>query len=102
MGLFSALAEPNRRHIIETLARHGELSATEISDKFPISPAAISQHLKVLREARLVQMERRAQQRIYQLNPEKMTELEDWAKEMKSRWEERFDKLDKLLKEQNG
>ena len=65
MDKFSALADPTRRHILEMLARRGQLSATEISDKFQVSPSAISQHLKVLREANLVQMEKRVQQRLY-------------------------------------
>jgi len=61
------------------LARNGPLSATNISARFPVSPPAISQHLKVLREAHVVVMEKRAQQRMYQLNPDAMVELEHWA-----------------------
>lgn len=97
MDIFYALAEPTRRNIIEMLAASGHLSATEISDKFDVSPSAISQHLKVLREANLVQMEKRAQQRIYQVNPDAMQEVEVWAKKMRQLWEERFDALDLLL-----
>lgn len=97
MDKFSALADPTRRTILEMLARRGQLSATEISDKFQVSPSAISQHLKVLREANLVQMEKRAQQRLYQINPEAMVELEAWAKHITQRWHERFDALDEVL-----
>ena len=79
------------------LARDGQLSATEISDRFSVSPQAISQHLKVLREARLVQVEKRAQQRIYQVNPEAMLELEAWAGQLRQLWEQRFDALDRVL-----
>lgn len=98
MDVFSALAEPTRRNILEMLAKSGRLSATDISDKFKISPPAISQHLKVLREARLVDMEKRAQQRIYTINTNAISELETWARKMTKRWNERFDKLDKMLK----
>jgi DNA-binding transcriptional ArsR family regulator len=94
---FYALAEPTRRKILEMLARNGELSATEISDQFDVSPSAISQHLKVLREAKLVQMEKRAQQRIYRLNPDAMLAVEDWARQMAQLWQQRFDALDSLL-----
>jgi DNA-binding transcriptional ArsR family regulator len=80
MDKFSALADPNRRLILEMLASSGQLAATEISDRFSVSPSAISQHLKVLREANLVRMEKRAQQRLYQINPETMGELEQWAR----------------------
>ncbi|KKS47722.1 MAG: Bacterial regulatory protein, ArsR family [Candidatus Gottesmanbacteria bacterium GW2011_GWA2_42_18] len=50
MDLFAALADPTRRHIIEILAGKDQLSATEISDRFNMSPPAVSQHLKVFRE----------------------------------------------------
>lgn len=98
MDLFFALAEPTRCDIIEMLAGNGELSATQIYHKFRVSPPAISQHLKVLREAKLVHMEKRAQQRIYQLNPDAMLELEAWAKQITELWNERFDALDRVLK----
>ena len=98
--IFSALADPTRRTIIEMLAQEGQLSASDISDKFRISPPAVSQHLKVLRETKLVQMEKRAQQRIYTINPDTMGELETWVKKLKQHWEERFDVLDKILEEE--
>jgi DNA-binding transcriptional ArsR family regulator len=97
MDKFSALADPTRRNILELLARRGQLSATEISDQFQVSPSAISQHLKVLREAKLVLMEKRAQQRIYQINPKAVFELEIWARQLTQRWNERFEALDELL-----
>ena len=97
MDVFSALADPPRRNIVEMLANNGKLSATDISDKFRVSPPAISQHLKVLREAKLVDMEKRAQQRIYQVNPSTISELEQWVKRITKAWKERFDALDKVL-----
>lgn len=97
MDMFSALAEPTRRRIIEMLASQGRLSASEISGRFPVSAPAISQHLKVLRKAQLVRVEKRAQQRIYQINPEAMLELERWARKVRELWDERFDALDRVL-----
>jgi DNA-binding transcriptional ArsR family regulator len=97
MDVFHALADPTRRKIIEMLAKNGQLSAMEIYDQFPVSPPAISQHLKVLREARLVVVEKRAQQRIYKINPEAMLEMEDWARRLRQLWNQRFDALDKVL-----
>ena len=79
------------------LARNGELSATDIYNKFQVSPPAISQHLKVLREAKLVQVEKRAQKRIYRINPQAVLEVEQWAGQMMHFWNERFDALDALL-----
>ncbi len=100
MDKFQALAEPTRRDIMEMLAANGQLCATEICDKFRVTHPAISQHLRVLREARLVRMEKRAQQRIYRINPDAMLELEEWAKQMTQLWTQRFDALDTLLKEE--
>jgi DNA-binding transcriptional ArsR family regulator len=97
MDIFSALAEPRRRSIIELLATSGQLSATDISNKFKVTPPAISQHLKVLREANLVKMEKRAQKRLYKINPDKMHELEEWLKKLTKLWDERFLALDKIL-----
>ena len=97
MDTFHALAEPTRRKIIEDLAKNGQLSARDICDQFPVSPQAVSQHLKVLREANLVRVEKRAQQRIYRLNLEAMDELEGWVEQVRQLWSQRFDALDEVL-----
>jgi DNA-binding transcriptional ArsR family regulator len=102
MDIFYALADPTRRNIIEMLAEYGRLSASAISEKFRMSAPAISQHLKVLRESKLVTMEKKAQQRIYQINPVSILELEVWTKKITCQWNERFDALDSLLEEQLG
>ncbi len=97
MDMFAALADPTRRNILELLANSGELSATAIYENFPVSPQAVSQHLKVLREAHLVEMEKRAQKRLYRLNPQALSQFEEWAKHMQQMWEERFAALDIVL-----
>lgn len=97
MDTFSAIADPNRRRIIEMIASSGELTSTDIANKFKISAPAISQHLKILREARLVDMEKRAQQRIYTINKASLKEIEEWTKKLKKVWEDRFSRLDKVL-----
>lgn len=98
--MFYALAQPTRREIVELLAANGKLSASSIYDNFRVSHPAISQHLKVLREARVVEMEKRAQKHYYRINAGAMIELEDWAKKMSDLWDERFDALDKVLTEE--
>ena len=97
MDMFVALADPTRRNILELLATSGELAATAIYEQFPVSPQAVSQHLKVLREAKLVEMEKRAQKRVYRLNPQTLSQFEAWVQQMKQRWEERFTALDQVL-----
>ena len=97
MDMFVALADPTRRNILELLATSGELAATAIYEQFPVSPQAVSQHLKVLREANLVEMEKRAQKHVYRLNPQTLSQFEAWVQQMKQRWEERFVALDTVL-----
>lgn len=97
MDIFVALADPTRRAILEILASNGELSATAIYEHFSVSPQAISQHLKVLREANLVVMEKRAQKHLYRLNPQTLSQFETWVQQTRQRREERFEALDKVL-----
>jgi DNA-binding transcriptional ArsR family regulator len=97
MDAFTAIGDPIRRHIIELLATQGSLTATEISSHFHVSPQAISKHLKVLRQADVLEVEKKAQQRIYSLNPETMIVVEEWARQYRLMWSERFKKLDRLL-----
>ena len=97
MDMFVALSDPTRRAILELLASRGELSATDIYEQFSVSPQAISQHLKVLREAKLVVMEKRAQKHLYHLNQETLSQFETWVQQTRRRWEERFEALDKVL-----
>ena len=96
-SLFYALADPNRRAIMELLASKGQMSATEIYGNFTVSHPAVSQHLRVLREAELVRLQKDAQRHIYSLNPGGMNELEVWVKEMTELWSRRFDRLDEVL-----
>jgi DNA-binding transcriptional ArsR family regulator len=73
MDIFSALADSTRRNIVEVLASNEQLSATEICDHFQVSNQAISQHLKILREANLVDVEKSGQKKFvlfqYQVFP---------------------------------
>ena len=102
MDVFTALAVPTRRGIVEMLAGKGALSASDISAQFKVSASAISQHLKILLGARLVKMEKRAQQRIYEINPEALSELELWTRRLAAQWEERFEALDAVLEREKA
>lgn len=102
MDLFSALADLTRRSIVEMLAARGPLSASEIAREFAISAPAISQHLKILRDAGVLQMEKRSQQRLYRLNPDAMTELDVWVQKMTRHLEARYKRLDQLLEQEKN
>ena len=80
MDAFAALADPIRRQIITKLAS-GEISAGEIADAFAITPSAVSQHLKVLKEARLVRVRIEGQRRLYRLVPARFEEIQGWLAE---------------------
>lgn len=99
MDAFHALAEPHRRRVVEMLAHRGKLSASEICAGFDVTPQAVSQHLKVLREANVIRVEKRAQQRLYSFNPRSVNQVQEWVTGMSNLWNRRLDRLDKALKE---
>ena len=98
MDRFTALADPTRRAILEMLSKRGEMTAGDIAAQFNMSAPAVSQHLKALREAGLVLVERQAQRRIYRLNTDAMREIEEWAARLRRVWERRLDALEAFLK----
>jgi len=99
MDTFTALAEPTRRQILEMLVVKPGIAAGDIYGRFKASPPAISQHLKVLREANLVRVEKRAQKRIYYVNPESMQEIDKWLEQFRQMWETSFSQLGDVLAE---
>src|SRR5262245_49212503 len=100
MLVLNALADPTRQRIVEMLAEQ-ELSAGAIVDRFDMSPPAISQHLKVLRDANLVRVRVDAQRRIYALDPEGFEELEQWITRIRRYWRTSLDALEQVLKEED-
>ena len=98
---FAALADPTRRRIVEMLAR-GPLNVGEIASRFPISPSAVSQHLKVLRSARLVRARVAAQQRIYELDSDGLAEIERWLDGVGPSWQKRLEALERERADARG
>jgi DNA-binding transcriptional ArsR family regulator len=97
MDSLTALADPTRRRIVETLAE-GALSSGDIASRFSISAPAISQHLKTLRQARLVRVRAQAQRRIYELDPEGVDEMSAWIANIRRFWATRLDALEVQLR----
>ena len=85
MDAFEALADPTRRRIIEMLADR-ELAAGEIARRFDMTPPAVSQHLKILRNADLVRVRLDAQRRMYALEPRGLAELDTWLAPYRRLW----------------
>jgi DNA-binding transcriptional ArsR family regulator len=96
MNAFAALADPTRQHIVEMLATR-ELAAGDIARRFDMTAPAVSQHLKLLRNAGLVNVRRDAQRRIYALNPQGLAELDAWLARFRRFWSGRLDKLEHEL-----
>ena len=95
--VFEALADPTRRRVLELLAE-SELSAGEIAAAFTVSRPAVSRHLRVLREAGLVQARRDAQRRVYGIDPAPLEELDAWLATYRPFWSERLDRLEEHLR----
>ena len=93
MQAFAALGDPTRQRIVEMLAAR-ELSSGEIARRFDMTAPAVSQHLKLLREAGLVQVRRDAQRRIYALDPAGLAELDAWLARFRRFWSGRLDALE--------
>jgi DNA-binding transcriptional ArsR family regulator len=100
MDRFLALADPTRRRIIELLGS-GERAAGTLGQNFEISPPAVSQHLKALREAGLVQVRIDGQRRLYSLNPVGFVEMEAWFERMRGFWSGRLDALERELNKED-
>lgn len=100
MLALNALADPTRQRIVEMLASR-ELSMGEIAERFDMSPPAISQHLKVLRDAKLVTVRADAQKRLYSLNEDGFEEMDEWLQRIRRFWNKRLDALEKILREQD-
>jgi DNA-binding transcriptional ArsR family regulator len=97
MREFAALADPTRRRIVELLSG-GERAAGELVDQFDVSAPAISQHLKTLRDAGLVQVRIDAQRRIYALDPAGLAKIDAWLKDVRKFWGPRLDALERELR----
>lgn len=83
--VYHAVADATRRAILDGL-RDGGKAAGEIASSFPVSRPAISKHLRVLREARLVSERNEGRRRIYRLNPKPLQELDRWLEQYRRLW----------------
>jgi DNA-binding transcriptional ArsR family regulator len=92
MQAAAAIADPIRRRVLE-LVRDRELPAGELASEFDVSRPAVSRHLRVLREAGLVQERRDGRLRLYRADPAPLAELRAWLERY---WDERLDALKEL------
>ncbi len=93
---FTILAEPNRRVILDLLLT-SDLSVGEIERELQLSQPAVSKHLRILREAGLVEFRIDAQRRVYRLRPEPLRELDEWLVPYRRFWSRHVDALERHL-----
>jgi DNA-binding transcriptional ArsR family regulator len=93
---FEVLAEPRRREILDLL-RERERSVGELVDRVAISQPGVSKHLRVLRDAGLVDVRPDAQRRIYVVRPEPLIEVDAWIAPYRRLWADTLDALERHL-----
>ncbi|MGH2551351.1 MAG: ArsR/SmtB family transcription factor [Thermomicrobiales bacterium] len=100
---FTVLAEPARRQLLDTL-RERERTVNELVELTGMSQPSVSKHLRVLREAGLVEVRQDAQRRWYRLRAQPLAEIESWLAPYRAFWTSRLDALERHLnaKEENG
>ena len=91
-AVLHALSDHSRRTVVEALAQ-GEATVGELAALLPIARPGVSRHLRVLREAGLVDVRQQAQWRVYSLRPEPLAEVDGWLGRYRSLWEQRFGAL---------
>ena len=91
-AVLQALADESRRTMLEALAGK-PATAGELAALLPIARPGASRHLRVLREAGLVEVRQEAQRRVYSLRPEPLAEVDEWLSRYRALWEQRLDAL---------
>ena len=96
--IFDAIADPTRRAILLLLAAHA-MTPNALAQHFDSSRQAVSKHIQILTETRLVKQEKAGREIYYHFNPNKMKEIDKWLSKFRHHWEIRFTQLDRLLAE---
>ncbi|MFC6102266.1 ArsR/SmtB family transcription factor [Olivibacter domesticus] len=94
--IFQAIADPTRRAIITLIAIQA-MTPNAIAEHFDTTRQSVSKHLRILTECELIKQEQRGREIYYQLEIDKMKEIDKWLEQFRKIWEDRFDNLDKLL-----
>jgi len=96
-AVFGALADPTRRHLVQSLAAHPGASATALAAGLPISRQAVAKHLKLLGEAGLVSSRRSGREALFELEPSPLAEAAEWIGAVGAEWDGRLARLRELL-----
>jgi DNA-binding transcriptional ArsR family regulator len=96
-NVFKALSDPTRRAIFEHLSRDGEQTVHALTHRAGVSQPAVSKHLRILKQARLVRCRHEGRETHYNAQPQSLAPLVDWMTQYGAFWRERFDRLENLL-----
>ncbi len=99
--IFAVLANPVRRRILELLLRE-PLTVNALVDAFRLNRPAVSEHLQVLRNAKLVKDSKRGRERYYSIEPARLSEVDEWIKPFAHYWRERIQSLENTLDEEDS
>lgn len=94
--VFQAIADPTRREIIGLVAAQ-TMTPNALAEHFDITRQAVSKHLRILAECKLVKQRQSGREIYYELNVDKMKEVDQWLDQFRKIWEDRFDRLDRYL-----
>jgi DNA-binding transcriptional ArsR family regulator len=95
--IYMAIADSTRRALLLRLASDGEKTVTDLLEPFAISQPAVSKHLRILRDAGLVQSRKEGRLRLYAVQPHKLRQVHDWVSHFEKYWDERLDALGDYL-----
>jgi DNA-binding transcriptional ArsR family regulator len=96
-AVFAALADPTRRHLVESLAAQPNATATGLAADLPISRQAVAKHLATLGDAGLLNPRRNGRETNFELRPQPLAEAMEWMAAVGTEWDKRLDKLNHLL-----
>lgn len=97
-NIFGSLADPIRRDILQRLIS-AQYTVSQLAQNYEISLAAVAKHLNVLEKARLVVKQRRGKEQVVSIAPSALHDASDYLARYEALWNQRFDALDKILKE---
>lgn len=100
LSILEVIAEPTRRRILDEV-RVGERSVNELVEAVGMHQPGVSRHLKVLRDAGLVEVRPDAQRRLYRLRAEPLKELDEWLEPYRAEWSSRLDSLEAHLRDRH-
>jgi DNA-binding transcriptional ArsR family regulator len=99
--VYFAIADATRRALLVRLAKEGERNVSDLLEPFSISQPALSKHLRVLREAKLVRSRKDGRERVYAIEPRKLRQVYDWVSHFEKYWDEKLDALGEYLDKKN-